>query len=532
MGKGKGRTTGTAVNNANSHLPAPILCDGPTSVENEYDASCASASACASDTILVSSLRSANSLTDQIKYVKSIGTAPAASAMTPFEFRILLEWMCSEDIPQNLRRCLQSTLKKVLLWQHDNTNNKSIDNSYGLTFTSIVKQVLHSILASTSTTPNLYWKNPVQSLSALLLLDFDNDNKNGNNGALLLFSSSSQPQSGLELFIRVIEFLVQYTRNFDINIITDEENDKISFSCEDNLRMLKRRLELTSALNAVLSCVDEELMCMFTGTGTAGLDTHTHAGTQHLEELLHYLSSTYLPSQLGYNKCARMPTSTSTTMNVDSEALRVSGIVLARVLCFQIRFFNRDDYKELDPDHTNDIIHFIRSQLLVSESTSNSWVPSLCDMSELGQVALLRAFSQLINSDHKVFDETGPLFVRRMIEICSFSTIVTVRLASLRALESMLASLFNFATQNRASLEPSNYYLDEMLVVAKEALEISLVNWQSNMRQVSAAVQPVFSFAIKLSQVQENTKDAFNILQLLNRILAQPANRKVREFTR
>ena len=200
--------------------------------------------------------------------------------------------------------------------------------------------------------------------------------------------------------------------------------------------------------------------------------------------------------------------------------------MLARVI--RLRFvLEQDEYIDLNSDN---FARFIRKQFLKTELSSHDCVPSPYELSELGRVALLRGISQITSSDDNMFLTVGPFLVQKMIEICSLSTNVTTRLASLRALESMLSSLSNYVMKNEPSYKANTNFLDESQIVAQDALEIALVNWQSNTRQISAAVQPVFNSAIKILQANGDSDKEFDILQLLDRILAQPANRKVRRI--
>ena len=66
------------------------------------------------DTVLAIKLNSCQTLHEQLQLLRKLGGDDNKIGITAGDdYRVLLQWMCSHDIPQNLRRVLTSTCSKI-----------------------------------------------------------------------------------------------------------------------------------------------------------------------------------------------------------------------------------------------------------------------------------------------------------------------------------------------------------------------------------------------------------------------------------
>jgi len=130
---------------------------------------------------------------------------------------------------------------------------------------------------------------------------------------------------------------------------------------------------------------------------------------------------------------------------------------------------------------------------------------------------LISLKNEVLWTENILFDS---IFGGKVLLLCQESCLVDIplRLMSLRVLEYILSRIHD----DMVETEDSKVFIRNF---ANEALETSLMNWQSASRKVASAVEPVFRFAVKLLCFE--SEDSFQVYDLMNRILNQPTSRKV-----
>ena len=276
--------------------------------------------------------------------------------------------------------------------------------------------------------------------------------------------------------------------------------NKFNSNDTDSVFVKDQTLELCSVLNFLLSVSAKDIY------------TATKDNFGRLEILLEFLSGTFFVFQLG---CKRKDTNT-----VFPEIFRVAGIAIARTYRLQwaLKFAHNDNNcNEPSTEASTYVDQCLQHELKYEEGSM------FTNISELGQVAILRGFAQLAACDGlDKFLCQGPLFAKCVIDICASSTDTAVRLAALRALESILTLLIKASDKEINKCHVSG----QLHNVASDSLQVALLNWQSNTRQISSAVQPVFCASVTI--LQRNEGASFDVFELVNKIMGQPSTRKVR----
>lgn len=196
----------------------------------------------------------------------------------------------------------------------------------------------------------------------------------------------------------------------------------------------------------------------------------------------------------------------------NNQVLRMSGVAAAR--CLTLVWALEEKRRQGHIISKYSLAKRLREYL--ENDTTYANVP------DQGKLFVINGFlislkNEVLWTGHILFDS---IFGGKVLLLCKDSCLVDIplRLMSLRVLEYILSRIYD----DMVETEDSKVFMRSF---ANEALEISLMNWQSASRKVASAVEPVFRFAVKLLRFE--SEYSFQVHDLINRILNQPTSRKV-----
>lgn len=466
-------------------------------------------------TVLTIKLISCQTLHEQLQLLRGLDGDSNTVGITADDYRMLLQWMCTHDIPQNLRRVLTSTCGKI----RSKCEESASSPSCSVVEESVVNTVLSSARherdddddsgASARCDQSPAWiVNPVQSIYALTEYSITRD---------LL----TRDVELLNRTLKVLSYCASRisssgTPSFGVGVGASGSSSSVAKMAD----ALERKIEVASTLRLILTYCTAS-----TEIKDASIDQQQQLYgclLDTISELEVFLRRDCLEGEAHH-----------------TDARSISGVAYARLLLLKwvvvaSQTIGTDTVSSLQEP----VISGLMSQIFGSEQQQG-----VTGVTDLSQISVLCGFCATLPDKllvNRVVTEQhldgicllcGP-FARRFIDMCLNATNVVIRLASLRGLRCVLQRACSIVSQNSCHEETITFA--EASSLAQDTLEVALSNWQSATRQIAGAVEPVFELSIKLLQKSTSGNQgncppsSFDISGLVRRVLKQPLNRKVR----